>query len=420
MELFVNGSSVTQTFPPAAALSGDEVVSFSSGPVVSDRPVSVGIVAGEASGDILGAGLIRALRERYPNARFAGIGGEEMQAAGFHSLVPMDRLSVMGLVEVLGRLRELVSIRHRVRDYFLATPPDIVIGIDSPDFTIGLELQLRSAGIRTAHYVSPSVWAWRKKRIFKIARAVDMMLTLFPFEARFYEEHNVPVTCVGHPLADAIPLTPDTAAARRDLDLGDSGPVLAILPGSRAGEVERLGDLFLAAAQWLQSRRPDLQLVIPCVNRARQQQLRVMLNAMDVQLPVKLVLGRSREVMAAADVVLLASGTATLEAMLLKKPMVVGYRLNNFTYWLASHLVKVPYVALPNLLARRELVPELLQDKATAETLGKAVLERLEPGPKVDELKDAFVELHELLRRNANFRAADALVPLIEGVARGR
>ncbi|WP_111496562.1 MULTISPECIES: lipid-A-disaccharide synthase [Marinobacter] len=402
-----------------AASVDEQPVESSSPPVISDRHLTIGIVAGEASGDLLGAGLIRSLRKRYPNARFAGIGGEQMEAAGFHSLVPMDRLSVMGLFEVLERIGELVSIRRRVRDYFLATPPAIVIGIDSPDFTIGLELQLRQAGIPTAHYVSPSVWAWRRKRIFKIARAVDKMLTLFPFEARFYEEHGVPVACVGHPLADDIPLTPDTVAARRALELEPGQPVLAILPGSRAGEVDRLGSLFLATAHWIQQRRDDLQIVIPCVNKARQQQLRTLLDEQDVQLPVKLVLGRSREVMAAADVVLLASGTATLEAMLLKKPMVVGYRLNRMTFLLASRLVKVPHVSLPNLLARRELVPELLQEEATPEALGRAVLDRLKPGPDLDALKQAFAELHETLRRNANERAADALVPVIEGKERG-
>lgn len=406
---------MTGSLSPSVTSPDELEVASSSPPVISDRPVTIGIVAGEASGDILGAGLIHALRQRYPNARFAGIGGEEMKAAGFHSLVPMERLSIMGLVEVLKHIRELVSIRRRVRDYFLTTPPAIVIGIDSPDFTIGLELQLREAGIRTAHYVSPSVWAWRRKRVFKIARAVDRMLTLFPFEARFYEEHNVPVTFVGHPLADAVPLEPDTQAARKSLGIEPDGPVLAILPGSRAGEIERLGELFLAAAHWLQSRRADLQLVIPCVNRARQKQVQAIVDAQAVKLPVTLVLGRSREVMAAADVVLLASGTATLEAMLLKKPMVVGYRLNSFTYFLASHLVKVPHVALPNLLARKELVPERLQDDATPEALGQAVLEHLESKARVGELKQAFTELHEQLRRNANQRAAEALVPLIEG-----
>ncbi|EON90805.1 lipid-A-disaccharide synthase [Marinobacter lipolyticus SM19] len=382
--------------------------------VISDRPITFGIVAGEASGDILGAGLIHALRARYPRARFVGIGGEEMEAAGFHSLVPMERLSVMGLVEVLGRIRELFSIRARLMDYFLTTPPDVVIGIDSPDFTLGVERRCRDAGIPTVHYVSPSVWAWRQKRIFKIAKSVNLMLTLFPFEARFYEEHDVPVAFVGHPLANRIPMAPDTAGARQALGLDENKPVLAILPGSRSGEVERLGSLFLAAARWIQSTRPDLQLVIPCVNRDREKQVRGLVESLEVALPVTIVRGRSREVMAASDVVLLASGTATLEAMLLKKPMVVGYRLSNVSYKLLSRLVKVPHVALPNLLARKPLVPELLQDDATPEALGAAVLERLENEDERTRLTEAFTELHLQLRQNADERAADAISELLE------
>lgn len=383
--------------------------------VVSTRKVTFAIVAGEASGDILGAGLIRSLRHRYPNSRFVGIGGEEMLAEGFHSLVPMERLSVMGLVEVLGRLRELFSIRARLMDYLLATPPDVVIGIDSPDFTLGIERRCRDAGIPTAHYVSPSVWAWRQKRIFKIAKSVNLMLTLFPFEARFYEEHNVPVTFVGHPLADRIPMMPDTAGARRSLGLREDAPVLAILPGSRGGEVERLGTLFLEAARWIQGNRPDLQLVIPCVNRERERQVRELVEALDVKLPVTIVKGRSREVMASSDVVLLASGTATLEAMLLKKPMVVGYRLSSFSFALVSRLVKVPYVALPNLLAKEQLVPELLQDDASPESLGEAVLERLENETERSRLVEVFSELHEQLRQDADEQAAVAISGLIEG-----
>lgn len=378
------------------------------------HPITIGIVAGEASGDILGASLIRSLQRRYPDARFVGIGGEEMLAAGFHSLVPMERLSVMGLVEVLGRIRELVSIRRRVRDYFLTTPPAVVIGIDSPDFTLGLELQLRDAGIPTVHYVSPSVWAWRQSRIVKIAKAVDLMLTLFPFEARFYEEQGVPVRFVGHPLADVIPETPDTQAARGELGLDLSRPTLAILPGSRANEVERLGSLFLGAARWLQGREPDLQLVIPCINKARLQQVQALVDTLEVKVPVTLVLGRSREVMAAADVVLLASGTATLEAMLLKKPMVVGYRMSNLTFFLVSKLVKIPHVALPNLLARRQVVPELLQDAATPESLGKAVAAWLERKEDVQSLKETFSMLHAQLRQNASEEASDAIVELLE------
>lgn len=385
--------------------------------VISLRPLTIGIVAGEVSGDILGAGLIRSLRWRYPNARFVGIGGDEMVAEGFHSLVPMERLSVMGLVEVLGRLRELFSIRARLMAYFLATPPDLVVGIDSPDFTLGIERRCHDAGIRTAHYVSPSVWAWRQNRIVGIARSVDRMLTLFPFEARFYEDHQVPVTFVGHPLADLIPMEPDTQSARKTLGLDADAPVLAILPGSRGGEIERLGRLFLEAARWIQHQRPDLQLVIPCVNRARENQIRALVDALEVKLPVTLVSGQSRTVMAASDVILLASGTATLEAMLLKKPMVVGYRLSGFSYAILSRMVRIPHIALPNLLAREALVPELLQEDATPESLGAAVLERLENDQERARLKEAFTRLHQELRQGADERAAAALSELLEGGA---
>lgn len=382
--------------------------------VVSDRRLTIGIVAGEASGDILGAGLIRSLRKRYPNARFTGIGGDEMIAEGFHSLVPMERLSVMGLVEVLGRIGELVTIRRRLLDYFLTTPPAVVIGIDSPDFTLAVERRCREAGIATAHYVSPTVWAWRQKRIFKIAKSVDLMLTLFPFEAKFYEEHGVPVRFVGHPLADRVPLETDTTGARQALGLKPEVPVLAILPGSRAGEIDRLGRLFLEAARGIQGRVPELQLVIPCVNRARQKQVQALVDALEVALPVTLVSGRSREVMAAADVVLLASGTATLEAMLLKKPMVVGYRLSNFSYRLLSRLVKIPHIALPNLLARQALVPELIQDAATPEALGAAILSQLQDTSERAQVKSAFTDLHLQLRQNADEQAAIGISELIE------
>ncbi|WP_372965764.1 lipid-A-disaccharide synthase [Marinobacter sp.] len=386
---------------------------------VSSRKVTIAIIAGEASGDILGAGLIRSLRLRYPNARFVGIGGDEMVAEGFHSLVPMERLSVMGLVEVLGRIRELFSIRARLLDYFFNTPPDVVIGIDSPDFTLAIERRCREAGIPSVHYVSPSVWAWRQKRIFKIAKSVDLMLTLLPFEARFYEEHDVPVAFVGHPLADRVPMEPNTLAARESLGLDPDKPVLAVLPGSRGGEVERLGTLFLEASRWLQERRPDVQLVIPCVNRDREKQVQGLVESLEVKLPVTLVRGRSREVMAASDVVMLASGTATLEAMLLKKPMVVGYRLSNLSFKVLSRLVKVPWVALPNLLAQKELVPELLQDDATPEALGAAVLERLEDETGRESLKEIFMELHCALKQNADERAATAISELMERKHRG-
>lgn len=372
------------------------------------------MIAGEASGDILGAGLIRALRRRYPDARFVGIGGDEMIAEGFHSLVPMERLSVMGLVEVLGRIRELFQIRQRLLDYLLDNRPDVVIGIDSPDFTLAVERRCREAGIATVHYVSPSVWAWRQSRIHTIARSVDLMLTLFPFEARFYEEHDVPVAFVGHPLADRIPMMPDPASARSTLGLVPDAPVLAVLPGSRAGEVARLGGLFIDTARWLQDRQSDLQLVIPCVNRERERQIRALVAQRAVQLPVTIVRGQSRRVMAAADVVLLASGTATLEAMLLKKPMVVGYRLSAISYRLLSRLVSVPHVALPNLLAGESLVPERLQDEATPETLGADVLHWLRDDAGRERLVARFTELHRTLRRDADERAAEAVAGLLE------
>lgn len=372
------------------------------------------MIAGEASGDILGAGLIRALRRRYPDARFVGIGGDEMIAEGFHSLVPMERLSVMGLVEVLGRIRELFQIRRRLLDYLLDNRPDVVIGIDSPDFTLAVERRCREAGIATVHYVSPSVWAWRQSRIHTIARSVDLMLTLFPFEARFYEEHDVPVAFVGHPLADRVPMMPDPASARSTLGLVPDAPVLAVLPGSRAGEVARLGGLFLDTARWLQDRQSDLQLVIPCVNRERERQIRALVAQRAVQLPVTIVRGQSRRVMAAADVVLLASGTATLEAMLLKKPMVVGYRLSAISYRLLSRLVSVPHVALPNLLAGESLVPERLQDEATPETLGADVLHWLRDDAGRERLVARFTELHRTLRRDADERAAEAVAGLLE------
>ncbi|MBI44399.1 lipid-A-disaccharide synthase [Marinobacter lutaoensis] len=378
------------------------------------RRLTIAMIAGEASGDILGAGLIRALRRRYPDARFVGIGGDEMIAEGFHSLVPMERLSVMGLVEVLGRIRELFQIRRRLLDYLLDNRPDVVIGIDSPDFTLAVERRCREAGIATVHYVSPSVWAWRQSRIHTIARSVDLMLTLFPFEARFYEEHDVPVAFVGHPLADRIPMMPDPASARSTLGLVPDAPVLAVLPGSRAGEVARLGGLFLDTARWLQDRQSDLQLVIPCVNRERERQIRALVAQRAVQLPVTIVRGQSRRVMAAADVVLLASGTATLEAMLLKKPMVVGYRLSAISYRLLSRLVSVPHVALPNLLAGESLVPERLQDEATPETLGADVLHWLRDDAGRERLVARFTELHRTLRRDADERAAEAVAGLLK------
>lgn len=381
---------------------------------VSDRALTIGMVAGEASGDILGAGLIAALKKRYPNARFEGIGGPLMEAEGFHTQVPMERLSVMGLVEVLGRLFELIGIRWRLKRHFLKRRPAAFIGIDAPDFNLGLELALRKRGIKTGHYVSPSVWAWRQKRVFKIARAVDLMLTLFPFEARFYRQHRIAVRFVGHPLADSIPLQADRQEARQQLALAGDEPIIALLPGSRSGEVAYIGQSLIEAAIWLRQRRADLRFVIPCVNEARKQQIEVLLKEHAPDLPVTLIMGHSREVMQASNVVVLASGTATLEGMLMKRPMVVAYRVSQITYRIMRRLLKAPFVSLPNLLAGREVVPELLQDDAQPERIGQAVLDRLSPEASSD-LAETFTNLHAALRRNASEEAADAVVALIEG-----
>jgi lipid-A-disaccharide synthase len=370
-------------------------------------PLRIALVAGEASGDILGSGLMRAIKARHPDAQFIGVGGPLMEAEGMVSDFPMERLSVMGLVEVLGRLRELLARRKLLVQTLIDARPDVFIGIDAPDFTLNIELQLRRAGIKTAHYVSPSVWAWRQKRVLKIREGCDLMLTLLPFEARFYEEQGVPVRFVGHPLADTIPLEADRSAALAELGLGD-GPVVALMPGSRGGEVGRLGALFFDTATRLLAERPDLQFVLPCASPQRRAQIEQLLEGRS--LPITLLDGRSHVALAACDAVLIASGTATLEALLYKRPMVVAYRLAPVTFWILKRMVKSPYVSLPNLLAQRMLVPELLQDAATPEALAQTLLPLLNDGQAQTA---GFDEIHRTLRRDASNQAADAVLNLI-------
>ncbi|AFY18308.1 lipid-A-disaccharide synthase [Pseudomonas sp. UW4] len=367
----------------------------------------IALVAGEASGDILGAGLMRALKARHPAVEFIGVGGPLMQAEGLTSYFPMERLSVMGLVEVLGRLRELLARRKKLVADLISAKPDVFIGIDAPDFNLNIELKLRQAGIKTVHYVSPSVWAWRQKRVLKIREGCDLMLTLFPFEARFYEEKGVPVRFVGHTLADAIPLEADRAAARAELGLPD-GPLVALMPGSRGGEVGRLGALFLDTAQRLRALRPGVRFVMPCASAQRRAQLEELLAGRD--LPLTLLDGQSHLALAACDAVLIASGTATLEALLYKRPMVVAYRLAPLTFWILKRMVKSPYISLPNLLAQRLLVPELLQDDATVEALAQTLSPLIEGG---EEQTRGFDEIHRTLRLDASNQAADAVLNLI-------
>lgn len=383
---------------------------------IMTRPLRIGIVAGEVSGDTLGAGLMQALRQRLPGVEFVGICGPQMLAEGGLSLFPMERLSVMGLVEVLGRLRELFTIRDELVRHFTEQKIDLFIGIDAPDFNLRVEAMLKPLGIPTVHYVSPSVWAWRQGRVDGIRQAVDTVLCLLPFEKQFYDQHDVNAVFVGHTLADTIPLQNDTAAARQTLGLDQGAEYIALLPGSRGGEVARLAPRLFAAAARLREDRPQAQFIIPAINAARRADIEQHLAAAGVEAHIfddSYGAGVGRLVMAAADVVVLASGTATLEAMLLKKPMVVVYFLHWLTWLIARLLVKVPYVGLPNLLAGESLVPELLQGAATPEAISRETQRWLQDDLYREQRLQRFTSLHESLRQNANATAAEAVISLL-------
>lgn len=386
------------------------------------RSLTIGIVAGEVSGDTLGAGLMRELKARFPGARFVGICGEQMQAEGGESLFPMERLSVMGLVEVLGRLRELFGIRDALLRRFTDEKIDLFIGIDAPDFNLRLSALLKPRGIPTVQYVSPSVWAWRQGRVEGIRAACDLVLCLLPFERRFYDEHGVRAAFVGHPLADALPLQNDTAAARTALGLAPDGEYVALLPGSRGGEVARIGPVLFAAARRIREQRPQARFLVPAINAARRADIEALLDGSGLEVTIfdaSLGPGVGRMVMAAADVVVLASGTATLEAMLLKKPMVVAYRLHWLTYLIARVMVKSRFVTLPNLLADEALVPELLQEAATPAAVAHETLRWLADAGYRDSRVARFTALHEALRQDANHKAADAVAGLLQDRLQG-
>lgn len=374
----------------------------------------IAMVAGELSGDVLGAGLIQALKRRHTGLRVEGIGGPAMLTAGLRSLYPLEGLSVMGLVEVLRHLPRLIALRRRLVRHFSNNPPELFIGIDAPDFNLGLERQLRMLGVPTAHYVSPSVWAWRGGRIKRIAQSVDLMLTLLPFEARYYQAHGVPVVFVGHPAADRYALAPDSGRFRDQLGLPAEGSIVALLPGSRQAEVSRIGPVFAAAAAVLARDRSDLQLIAAMATMQLRRLFQRQLEAAGLT-GCRLVEGSSEAVMGAADVVLTASGTATLEAMLLQRPMVVAYRVAPFTAALLSalRLIKIRHFALPNLLAGETLVPEYIQRRATPQRLARAVEELLTDPARADYLRHRFRQLHCVLRCNADERAADALERLV-------
>ncbi len=381
--------------------------------------IKIGIVAGEPSGDLLGASLIKALRQKIPHLTITGVGGPAMIAEGCESLYNIESLSLMGFVEPLMHLPELINIRNGLYHHFLKNKPDVFIGIDSPDFNLGLELKLRQKGIRVAHYVSPSVWAWRQNRIFKIARAVDLMLTLFPFEAKIYEDHQIPVKFVGHPLADQIPLHPDKLAARKRLNLDPEKIYIAILPGSRRKELKYLAKLFIAAAYRIWKVRPQIEFITSSANKKRHVEFQTKWRKDIPEVPIKFFERHSHDVMEASDVVLVTSGTATLETMLYKRPMVIAYRTGALTFQIAKRIIHVKYIGLPNLLANERVVPELIQNDATPEKLTLALLDYLDHPEKVAALEKRFTELHEKLRCNASEKAAEAIFSLISTSLRG-
>lgn len=379
--------------------------------IAMTKPLRIGLIAGETSGDILGEGLIKALKKHYPDAVFEGIAGPRMIAQGCVALHPLDALSVMGFVEVLGKLRSILSIRKSIIQHFINNPPDIFIGIDAPDFNLTVELKLKQQGIKTIHYVSPSVWAWKQWRIHKIAKATDLVLAFLPFEKAFYDKFNVPCQFIGHTLADQLPLQREQAGARQELNIAKDDKVMAILPGSRKAEVEMLGPIFLKAAEIIHQKYPDYRFIAPMVNDTRRQQFQAQIEALSSTLPITLFDGQSSAILQSADLVLLASGTAALEAMLAKAPMVVAYKVSPITYMIAKALVKVKYTSLPNLIADREVVKELSQDNCTVEKI-VAELERLIEHDG-QQMIDAFTEMHQLIRCDADTQAANAVIQLL-------
>lgn len=386
-------------------------------------PLRVGIVAGESSGDLLGAALIAALRERVPDLQCFGVAGPKMMAAGCEAWAGSEELAVMGLAEVVRHLPRLLRLRASLASRFIESRPDVFVGVDAPEFNLGLAKRLHANGLTTVQYVSPQIWAWRQGRVRSIGRACDLVLCLLPFETAFYSRHGVPAAFVGHPLADQIPLEVDRAAARMALGLQPSATVVALLPGSRVGEVERLGRDFLEAAAWLAERRPDLVFIAPMATAHAREIFKSKRLEVPATPTILLLEGRAQEALAACDAAIVASGTATLETLLSRRPMVAAYRFGALTAFLlrSLRLIKVPYFSQPNLLLGRALVPELLQEQVTGPALGQALLSLLSDPEKLREVDAEFRKLHETLRGDAAARAADAILTLLRAPqAQGR
>ncbi|MEE8107949.1 MAG: lipid-A-disaccharide synthase [Gammaproteobacteria bacterium] len=379
--------------------------------------VKVGLVAGEASGDMLGGSLLQAMHARATGLSAMGVAGEEMRAAGCRPLVHASELAVMGLVEVISHLPRLLALRRKLARQFAAWRPDVFVGIDAPEFNLGLEARLRRQGIPTVQYVSPSVWAWRSGRVKKIARSADLVLCLLPFEKQFYDDHNIRAVFVGHPLAERITRQPDTSTARRELGLADDGEWLALLPGSRIGEVTRLAKDFAETIAWLRERRPSMRFVAALASAESETIFREAIRRITPPVEIHMIRGRSHEVMAAADVLLVASGTATLEAALIGRPMVVTYRLAQATQWLLKWpgLLKIDRFALPNLVAGEDLVPEIINDDVSVEALGQAILRELDDTGRRQYLDGRFLDIRRMLKHNAAERAAASILDLAAG-----
>ncbi len=376
---------------------------------------TIALVAGEASGDLLGSQLIEAIKRERPNVRFIGIGGPKMQVAGMQILYPMEKLAVMGYVEVLKHYREIAGIRRKLRAELIANPPDLFVGVDAPDFNLGLELDLKQRGIPVVHYVSPSIWAWRGERIHKIKRAVNHILTLFPFEPPLYEKVGVPVTYVGHPLADMLPIRPDRLAMREQMRINGKPLVFAFLPGSRKNEVRRLAATFIETAKEILKQHPESRFLVPLATRETRILFENMVWKLNAQeLPITLLFGHAHDAMIAADGVLVASGTATLEAALLKRPMVITYKVPRLTYWLMKRKAYQRWVGLPNILAGKFVVPEILQDDATPENLAQALLNAVTNRQAVGELENIFASIHATLKQDRAHKAALAVLPYID------
>ena len=390
---------------------------MSEGGATAAAPLSVGIVAGESSGDTLGAALIAALRARVPDLKCFGVAGPKMIAAGCEAWASSEELAMMGFTEPLRHLPRLLRLRSMLTSRLGTLRPDVFVGIDAPAFNLGLEKRLKARGLKTVQYVSPQVWAWRQGRVRTIGKACDLVLCLLPFETDFYSQHGVKAVFVGHPLADQIPLEVDRAAARRELGIDTAATLVALLPGSRMGEVERLGADFAAAAAWIASRRPDIQFVAPMASARVRGAFERQAAAVSGTLPLRVLDGQAQQVLAAADAVIVASGTATLETLLTGRPMVVAYRFSALTAFLLRTLrmVKVPYFSQPNLLVGRRLVPEFLQEEVSGAALGAALLHEIEDPRHVSELSREFRKVHELLRRGGADRAATAILELVRG-----